>query len=447
MGSNQTDGSYFNLGRTAIALLITLSSAKGFAKFEAHEWGTFTSLVGSDGITQHGMYHEDERLPGFVYGFGETRPHVPAPAIPVATPQPLPFPGGDDCRGKSCFSAKLLDSNKITQKMETPVIYFYSGREQQVEVNVKFPTGVITETFPAPTMTSPNRATIQNFKNGDTTFVVDVLNKKPGAIPYVDSQNIYGHARAVDSNIVRSGNDEEKFIFYRGLGTFQPRLSITSKGGALKFEAPGGSIPTAIFLVHVNNQGHARMLEVPSPAPNRQTSISQARMIHLMDHSAPIAYGVVKGETATNKLVNSLIANGLFADEAKAMIATWEHGYLKVPGLRVLYVLPRAEADELLPLRITPQPDRIERVFVGRIEVLLDTEEQRILELVREQKENFAVEQLGRFAEPMLRRVSEVFHQSHIDSGRKEPAVSIAFRKLIERASRLNEMSASSTAQ
>ena len=31
-----------------------------------HEWGTFTSLVGSNGQAQNGMYHEDEALPDFV---------------------------------------------------------------------------------------------------------------------------------------------------------------------------------------------------------------------------------------------------------------------------------------------------------------------------------------------------------------------------------------------
>ena len=41
--------------------------------YEAHEWGTFTSLVGSNGVTQNGMYHEDEHLPDFVHSFGETQ--------------------------------------------------------------------------------------------------------------------------------------------------------------------------------------------------------------------------------------------------------------------------------------------------------------------------------------------------------------------------------------
>jgi hypothetical protein len=72
-------------------LLITLlfgMEAFAKAKFVAHEWGTFTSLVGSNGITQNGMYHEDEFLPNFVHPFGElTGQHTP-----IFEPDP-----GDDC--------------------------------------------------------------------------------------------------------------------------------------------------------------------------------------------------------------------------------------------------------------------------------------------------------------------------------------------------------------
>lgn len=57
-------------------LILTMAlgpSSLAQANYTAHEWGTFTSLVGSNGMTQHGLYHEDERLPDFVHQFGETR--------------------------------------------------------------------------------------------------------------------------------------------------------------------------------------------------------------------------------------------------------------------------------------------------------------------------------------------------------------------------------------
>ncbi len=62
------------------SLLTTFTISSAQARLAVHEWGTFTSLVGSNGKTQHGMYHEDERLPDYVHGFGETLSSPPGTA-------------------------------------------------------------------------------------------------------------------------------------------------------------------------------------------------------------------------------------------------------------------------------------------------------------------------------------------------------------------------------
>ena len=107
----------------------------------------------------------------------------------------------------------------------------------------------------------------------------------------------------------------------------------------------------------------------------------------------------------TRKLVDELVASGLFKDEALSMVNTWENGYLKVPGLRLLYILQRSEVDEILPLTFSPAPERLVRSFVARMEILLDTEEQRILAKIRTEQDRFQGRELGRFAEPILHRV------------------------------------------
>src|SRR5262245_57320648 len=118
-----------------VVLSLTLSQAAQGA-FKAHEWGTFTSLVGSNGITQQGLFHEDEPLPSFVHGFGET--------LVKPTPRPTAFPR--PCHGKACMPNMFLSQSAVTQKMETPVLYFYSDIMRKVSVNVRFPQGVVTET-------------------------------------------------------------------------------------------------------------------------------------------------------------------------------------------------------------------------------------------------------------------------------------------------------------
>ena len=411
-----------SLGKLAFTVLL-MAGQNSLAKFEAHEWGTFTSLVGSDGITQDGMYHEDERLPNFVHGFGAIQQPEPVP------PRPAPFPPQPrpPCRGKGCFFEEFYDTNVITQKMETPVIYFYTDARRTVSVNVRFPEGVVTETYPAPIATSPDRGNIREAKNGNTTFRVDVLPEVTGNLPFVASDNIYGHARNVASNVIRSGSEVEKFIFYRGIGKFQPRLGLRSEGGHLYFQPERGRVPVATFLVHVDGSGYGQMMPVEGLSAGRRTVVSKFQLDALMKSRQPFS-GFLRGTAMSDALVSALESAGLYEDEAKAMVKTWEHGYLKVPGLRLLYVLPRTEVDQVLPLTITPAPEAIERAFVARIEILLDTEEVALVDRVRNDT-TLRASDFGRFAEPILRRLKQVYEKTSTD-----PVVLARFTRLIEEA-------------
>ncbi|MEO5961622.1 MAG: hypothetical protein ABIZ49_03905, partial [Opitutaceae bacterium] len=69
-------------------------------------------------------------------------------------------------------------------------------------------------------------------------------------------------------------------------------------------------------------------------------------------------------------LPEALQAAGLTRDEAAAMLATWRESYFERPGLRVFWIVPRRFTDEVLPLKISPKPASVERVLVGRTEVL-----------------------------------------------------------------------------
>src|SRR5262249_27693566 len=93
---------------------------------------------------------------------------------------------------------------------------------------------------------------------------------------------------------------------------------------------------------------------------------------------------------------------------------TWEHSYFKKDGLRVLFVLPRPTVDELIPIRINPRPQRLQRVMVGRVEVLTPADEQRLQAAVADRKPadkarrdqaQAHLEHLGRLKDPALRRL------------------------------------------
>ena len=96
--------------------------ARAQADYTVHEWGTFTSVSGSDGVLLPGLQQEEEPLPMFVhshagmgwnYGKGWSRP-----------------------------------LQNVTIKMETPVIYFYTSQPFEAHVHVGFNGGSISQWFP-----------------------------------------------------------------------------------------------------------------------------------------------------------------------------------------------------------------------------------------------------------------------------------------------------------
>ena len=410
---------------------LVLIAGRSYAKFEAHEWGTFTSVVDSTGITQNGMYHEDEVLPGFVHPFGELRVEAHLPTQPAPSPIPMPNPGPrPPCHSKICFGQDELRQNLITQKMETPVIYFYADQAQTVNVDVKFPEGVITETYPGPISTFPTMNDPHVIGNGSTQFALTISGSKTGAVPAVEAGNIYGHARSVNSNLVSSGVEQEKFLFYRGLGRFQPQISITSKDGQLKIAGLARARPQAAFLIHVNESGDGQMLSLDGVKAKEEVTVLAKRIAQLKDHTQAVPY-IMKGQQARGKMIDELITSGLYQDEAEAMINTWENGYLKVPGLRLLYILPRTEVDKVLPLTMNPSPEKLVRSFVGRMEILLDTDEQKVMQEIISQQDRFQARSLGRFAEPILHRMRELALQSQ---GANSPLVNLIDRLIQEAA-------------
>ena len=72
----------------------------------------------------------------------------------------------------------------------------------------------------------------------------------------------------------------------------------------------------------------------------------------------------------------ALQEEGLFPDEADALLNTWEVSYFKSAGLRLFFMVPRAWTDWYLPLDISV-PCEVKRAMVGRLELV--TPEQRAL--------------------------------------------------------------------
>jgi hypothetical protein len=95
-----------------------------------------------------------------------------------------------------------------------------------------------------------------------------------------------------------------------------------------------------------------------------------------------------------------LIAQGLYQDEARAMVETWRSSWFE-EGSRLLYIVPEAFVNEVLPLSISPAPMQTVRVFVGRLELITPTT-QRAVETALAANDTVTLRAYSRFLEPIL---------------------------------------------
>lgn len=346
--------------RTAMAFLGLAGSALA-SDLTVHEWGTFTSVVGSDGRMLSGLEAEEERVPNFVHSFQGFAPANKGWNRPV---------------------------HGVTVKMETPVLYFYSPEPIHVRVDVGFNGGSISQWYPdrsagesfppAPAELAPNAnpATWPPFDfsagyRGQAVWEADIL--APGTTTRISAPRDWetpqwSRARVPGANLVRSGRDEvEGFIFYRGLGHFALPLEVTADARNAVTLRNGGRDDLAFVWVYerpVHPGGPARRWCGRLPAGAQQVVTADAA-----DAASEGAFQA------------ALVVAGLTADEARALRATWRESYFDRPGLRIFWIVPRAFTDAVLPIAIEPQPTRLERVLVGRTEVLSPSFE---AELVRD---------------------------------------------------------------
>ena len=157
------------------------------------------------------------------------------------------------------------------------------------------------------------------------------------------------------TRIVVTGNYMEKFLFYRGVGNFDLPVKMQSLGEGKFYVTNTGRDPIhAAFLVQVND-GKVRFTHMGKIA-KEATVILSAEPQTL--------------ETLADAMVKDLAADGLYEKEARAMVNTWRDSWFTEEGTRVLYILPRAWTDGILPMKLTPEPAQLTRVMVGRAEII-----------------------------------------------------------------------------
>lgn len=336
--------------------------------FVAHEWGTLTSVAGSDGQAVEWLPLTGSiDLPGFVERFNGF-----------------------------VYKAGL----RGTVRMETPVIYFYAAHDMAVSVHVSFTGGLITEWYPRATRVTPDRdhpdiVLKQKLNNGGVWW--DSVAVQPGLtadFPREAVENHYYAARETSaapvSVNVAKGKQHEKFLFYRGVSSFAVPVSARlNADGSLLVRSPGGQeMPGVIWFERRGDRIGYRF----------SGAVQDQAVLQPPDMDASL-------ESLYNDLEQILVARGLYRDEAHAMLETWRNSWFE-EGSRLFYIVPTQFVDSMVPLTIDPLPSSTVRVFVGRMEVITPATQDAVAHALLFH-DNVTVQKYSRFLEPIMERISE----------------------------------------
>jgi hypothetical protein len=310
------------------------------AKLVLHEWGTFTSFAGPNGDITPFQITIGDNLPDFVQGriFGE---------------------GWTSVRNVPTGKFALVSE----QRMETPVIYFYTDKPAELSVSVTMPDGLITEVYPPVTSAAPDSIQAAIPAAGSSvrwdhigivpSYCCDTISLPQGG------ESHYFQARATKANIlsVTKGPETfgERFLFYRGVarGDFGLKAKALGNDRFVIDQSKDGPL-SAVFAVEVAG-AQVRFSEAHDVKPGDQLSLPK-------DATTAEALGAA--------MAASLVKAGLYDDEAKAMVATWKHLWFGESGTRVMVIMPQTAIDKALQLTVSPTPTEVKRVFVARLEML-----------------------------------------------------------------------------
>jgi hypothetical protein len=341
-----------------------------FPDLTVHEWGTFTAVAGTDG-------RAIEWLP------------LGLPRFPPDLPE---------------FVEHIRDANfkrglRGTIRMETPVLYFYSPRDVTVSARVSFSKGLITEWYPHADRVQPREVATDTSlsqlpSDGSITWShVTVSPNLSSEFPSEGQSNRYYAARETASSPVRvqtsAGEQQEKFLFYRGVSASPLPISakLTSQG-KLEVKGFGGDeISNAILFERRGERVGYRL--------------TGALTDETLD--PPVLNGRV--DSLYGELEEILVGQGLYRDEAHAMVETWKDSWFE-EGSRLIYIVPRGFIDDILPLTIDPAPGQVVRCFVGRLEIVTPTTAIAVKTAIAHNDEE-ALSKYGRLVGPILRIVRQ----------------------------------------
>jgi hypothetical protein len=369
---------------SGMAMAMTVSpgafGASPNAELVIHEWGTITTVHAADGTPQGSLnrIEESEVLPPFVHRYEpESTRFDPKKRLIKA---PL-IPGRPD----------------VTMRLETPVIYFHPANKRQFEtafdVRVSFRGGVINEFYPsaaadvkldtARISEKMATGTIARQWTGEVlnNYVVGSLEWKgvklhDTVVAPLTNDPVWLAPREVQaaSVFLPDAGEGERYLFYRGVAALPALLQTHLKSRQITVSAPANMVWLDAESVALPNTWHVDVRAEGSLAFREHGALTLRKAAAGAEAGrfkrfSDADYAAENRGKLRASLKTALIKEGLFADEAEAMLNTWKHSYFEKPGLRVFYIVPRLWTDHFLPLSFSVAA-RVNRVIVGRIDLV-----------------------------------------------------------------------------
>lgn len=346
-----------------------------------HEWGTFTSTHSVDGQLQtRQRFVGRTSFPKEVYTLVDTTlSKKDKESLPFRTESGYSIEDGTEERAYHGIS--IL--NDIV-RMETPVLYFYTDKELTLDVNVIFPQGSIGEWYPQ--RNSGEKIMAENIeKTGlltsspDKSFKPIDLKNYQGSISWKakvlpptekksftinTKSNEWLSPRMTDSNLVKIGNEIEKYIFYRGIASFdipiQTKFKKNKNEKSLEFTNHSSEKIPFVFVL--NN---------PTNDPKTKTVLWKGKLNP--DEKQELKFNMLEtiafSENEIQEFKIALESEGLYPKEAEAMLNTWRKSYFETKGITIFWIVPASLIQKLLPVEFSIKPDEFKRVFIGRIKI------------------------------------------------------------------------------
>jgi hypothetical protein len=355
-----------------LLLLLLVSPCLADAKsLVVHEWGTFTSLQDETGRAIGYLNSNDEPLPMFVHRL-RSGLIIRDGALDLSKSIPTGHPD-------------------VTMRLETPVIYFHPADKNaapfNVDVSATFNGGLLSEFYPNAKFHveggSPAPAGINQIGSAMRGGLTWKSLRVGGDVTMPETkEHVWVAPRKVDSAPVSAGKEGEQYVFYRGVGHVEAPLKITRSGDNLAIS--GEADTQARWLAEFRADGTCAFRTI--------TSASEAKASFADDEFS-------RDRVADLRKVmrQALISDGLFQDEAEAMLNTWERSYFQGVGQRVFFMVPREWTDATLPLKLSV-PCELTRVMIGRVELITPAQRNALAQL----PDAKSYQSLGRFGYAMV---------------------------------------------